>query len=284
MQQSRIVKKAVLDLKNGRGDAKTNFAKIAYYVAIQNTMFAVLQQGLFAVAFGDDDEDKDKAEKEKKLEDKALDVADGVLDTILRGTGFMGGIVATVKNMAKKYLDERDKKFKADYAKVVLEGANLSPPIGSKLRKLYSGLQQTKFDKDLIEARGFDVMQDGRVNLSPSYGVAGKLVEATTNVPMDRLVTKINNASEALNSQNTTMQRIMVGLGWSPYSAGIEDSAGDKKIREEAKAKRKIEGKIKAEETRERTKDSIKDLPFGEQLKLKREAQMKRRRNRRKMG
>ena len=284
MQQSRIVKKAFLDLKNGRGDAKTNFAKIAYYVAIQNTMFAVLQQGLFAVAFGDDDEDEEKSEKEKKLNEKLFDVADGVVDTILRGTGFAGGIVATVKNMAKKYLDERDKKFKADYAKVVLEGANLSPPIGSKLRKLYSGLQQTKFDKDLIEKRGWDVMQDGRVKLSPSYGVTGKVVEAFTNVPMDRLVTKVNNASEAMNSQNTTMQRIMVGLGWSPYSAGIEDSAGDKKIKEEAKAKRKIEGKIKAEETRERTKDSIKSLPFGEQLKLKREAQMKRRRNRRKMG
>jgi hypothetical protein len=276
----------VLDLKNGRGDAKTNFAKIAYYVAIQNTMFAVLQQGLFAVAFGDDDEDKEKPEKEKKLNEKLFDVVDGVIDTILRGTGFMGGIVATVKNMAKKYLDERDKKFKADYTKVVLEGANLSPPIGSKLRKLYSGLQQTKFDKDLIEARGWDVMQDGRVNLGPMYGVTGKLVEATTNVPMDRLVTKVNNASEAMNSQNTAMQRIMVGLGWSPYSAGIEDSPGDKKIREEAKAKRKIEGVEKAKETRERTKDSIRQLPVSEQLRLRKEAALERRekRRRRKMG
>lgn len=282
MQQSRIVKKAVLDLKNGRGDAKTNFAKIAYYVAIQNTMFAVLQQGLFAVAFGDDDEDKEKSDKEKKLDDKLFDVADGVIDTILRGIGFVGGIIATVKNMAKKYLDERDKKFKADYAKVVLEAANLSPPIGSKLRKLYSGLQQTKFDKDLIEKRGWDVMQDGRVKLSPSYGVTGKVVEAFTNVPMDRLVTKVNNASEAMNSQNTAMQRIMVGLGWSPYSAGIEDSAGDKKIKEEAKAKRKIEGIEKAKETRERTKDSIKSLPMWRQMELKREAKAKRRR--RKMG
>jgi hypothetical protein len=286
MQQSRIVKKAVLDLKNGRGDAKTNFAKIAYYVAIQNTMFAVLQQGLFAVAFGDDDEDEEKPEQEKKLNEKLFDVADGVIDTVLRGTGFAGGIVATVKNMAKKYLDERDKKFKADYAKVVLEGANLSPPIGSKLRKLYSGLQQTKFDKDLIEKRGWDVMQDGRVKLSPSYGVTGKVVEAFTNVPMDRLVTKVNNASEALNSQNTTMQRIMVGLGWSPYSAGIEDSAGDKKIREEAKAKRKIEGVEKAKETRERTKDSIRQLPVSEQLRLRKEMALDRRekRRRRKMG
>jgi hypothetical protein len=127
-------------------------------------------------------------------------------------------------------------------------------------------------------------MQDGRVKLSPSYGVTGKVVEAFTNVPMDRLVTKVNNASEALNSQNTTMQRIMVGLGWSPYSAGIKDSAGDKKIREEAKAKRKVEGVEKAKETRERTKDSIKSLPFGEQLRLKREAKMKRRHSRRRMG
>ena len=295
MQQSRIVKKAVLDLKNGRGDAKTNFAKIAYYVAIQNTMFAVLQQGLFAVAFDYDDEDeeieydadgKKITKKEKKLNEKLFDVADGVIDTILRGTGFMGGIIATVKNMAKKYLDERDKKFKADYAKVVLEGANLSPPIGSKLRKLYSGLQQTKFDKDLIEARGWDVMQDGRVNIGPMYSVTGKVVEAFTNVPMDRLATKVNNASEAMNSQNTTMQRIMVGLGWSPYSAGIEDSPGDKKIREEAKAKRKIEGVEKAKETRERTKDSIRQLPVSEQLRLRKEAALERRekRRRRKMG
>jgi len=103
---------------------------------------------------------------------------------------------------------------------------------------------------------------------------------------MDRLVTKVNNASEALNSQNTTMQRIMVGLGWSPYSAGIEDSAGDKKIREEAKAKRKIEGVEKAKETRERTKDSIRQLPIAERMRLKKEAALDRRekRRRRKMG
>jgi hypothetical protein len=82
------------------------------------------------------------------------------------------------------------------------------------------------------------------------------------------------------------MQRIMVGLGWSPYSAGIEDSAGDKKIREEAKAKRKIEGVEKAKETRERTKDSIRNLPMAERIKLKRQAVADRRekRRRRKMG
>ena len=289
MQQSRIVKKAILDLKNRRGNDKTNVAKIAYYLAIQNTMFAVLQQGLFAVAFGYDDEDKEKPEKEKKLNEKLVDVTDGVIDTILRGTGFTGGIIATLKNMAKKYLEEKDKKFKADYAKVMLEGANISPPIGSKLRKLYSGLQQTKFESDLIKERGWGVMQDGRVHLGPMYGVSGKLVESFTNVPMDRLATKIENASQAMNSQNEAWQRVMVGLGWSPYSIGIEDSTGDQAIKAKAKEIRTVEGKIKAKETRERTKDSIRALPIEERLKLKREAALKRReeklkKRKRKMG
>lgn len=268
MQQSRIVKKSFLDLKNGRGDAKTHVAKIAYYLAVQNVMFSVLQQGLFAVMFDDDDDD----EKAKKEENKALGLADDVLDTILRGTGFAGGIVATLKNMALKYLDEKDKNFKADYAKVVLEGANISPPIGSKLRKLYSGFQQTKFDRDLIAKRGWGIMQDGRVHLGPNYSITGKLVESTTNLPMDRFVNKVENVSQALNSQNEAWQRVMVGLGWNPYSLGIEGSATDKVIREDAKAERKEAGKEKAKATREATKkaeeEAFEKLPQAEKDKI----------------
>jgi hypothetical protein len=290
MQQSRIVKKSFLDLKNGRGDAKTHIAKITYYLAIQNIMFATLQQGLFAVLFSDDDKDEEgKKKKAKDTEKKMYDIADGVLDTILRGTGFAGGIIATLKNMYMKYQEEEPKDFKADYTKVVLEGANISPPIGSKLRKLYSGFQQTKFERDLIKERGWGVMQDGRVHLGPMYGVTGKVVEATTNLPMDRLVNKIENVSQAMNSKNTALQRVMVGIGFTPYSVGIEDTEADQEIRAKAKEFRAEEGKIKAKETRERTKDSIRTLPIEERMKLKREAALKRReeklkKRKRKMG
>jgi hypothetical protein len=291
MQQSRIVKKSFLDLKNGRGDAKTHIAKITYYLAIQNIMFAVLQQGLFAVLFsGDDKEDEEaKKKKAKDTEKKLYDIADGVLDTILRGTGFLGGITATLKNVYMKYLEEEPKDFKADYAKVVLEGANISPPIGSKLRKLYSGFQQTKFERDLIKERGWGVMQDGRVHLGPLYGVTGKLVEATTNLPADRLVNKIENVSQAFNSKNTALQRVLVGIGFNPYSIGVEDSEADQEIRTKAKEIRVEEGKIKSRETRLRTKDSIRALPIEERIKLKREAALKRReeklkKRKRKMG
>jgi hypothetical protein len=257
MQQSRIVKKAVLDLKNGRGDAKTNIAKIAYYLAVQNIMFSTLQQGLFAVMFDDDEEDEDK--KKKKKTDAAIDVANGVLDSILRGTGFVGGVTATLKNTVVKYLEERAKKQKAEYAKVVLEAANMSPPIGSKLRKTYSALQQTKYDKDLIEARGWGVMQDGRVHLGPMYSVTGKLVEVGTNFPMDRLVNKVENVSQAFNSENTAMQRLATGMGYSPWTVGIEGTKGDILIKENAKAKRKEEGWEKSIITREENKIKLRD-------------------------
>jgi len=249
MQQARSVKKSYLDLRNGRGDAKTHISKIVYYLAIQNIIFSSLQNGLFALAFDDDDEEA----LAKKKEEKSIAIANGVLDSVLRGAGVGGAIVATLKNVAKKYLDEKDKNYKADYAKVVLEAANISPPIGSKLRKMYSGMQQSKYDKDLIEARGWGVMQDGRVHLGPMYNIAGLEIEAITNVPMSRLATKVENISQVLNSENQAWQRVTVGLGWTPWSVGIENKA-DNKIEADAKGTRKEEGKVKSKETRAQKK------------------------------
>jgi hypothetical protein len=283
MQQSRIVKKAVLDLKNGRGDVKTNISKIAYYIAIQNIMFSVLQQGLFAVAFsgddGGDDEDKEKAKAVKTKEQKLIGLADDVLDTILRGTGFLGGTTATTKNMILKYIEEKEKK-QSDYAKVVLEGTNISPPIGSKLNKLYRGLNQTKYDKDLIKERGWGVMQDGRVHLGPMYSITGQVVEATTNIPMGRFVNKVENVSQAMNSQNEAWQRIMIGLGWSPFSVGVKENEADTKIKAAGKALRKEEGIKKSAETRQRKRDSIRQLPLEERMKVRKEEALKRRNKR----
>jgi hypothetical protein len=174
-------------------------------------------------------------------------------------------------------MEEEPKKYKADYTKVILEGVNISPPIVSKVRKIYTALQQSEFDKDLIKERGWGVMQDGRVHLGPMYSITGKVVEATANLPMDRLVAKIENTSQMMNSQNKAWQRVMVGMGWSPRSVGIEDTEGDIKIETAAKEIRAEEGKIKGAETRARTKDSIRALPIARRIEIKREAALKRR-------
>jgi hypothetical protein len=108
-------------------------------------------------------------------------------------------------------------------------------------------------------------------------------------VPIDRLVNKIENVFQAMNSENQAWQRVAVGVGFTPYSLGIEESKGDLEIRAKAKEIRKEEGKIKSAETRQRTKDSIRALPIRERVRIKREAALKRReekikKRKRKMG
>lgn len=60
MQYNRIIYKAASDIKNGRGDLKTNLSRIAYYGAIQNLMFNSLQQAVFAAIGNEDEEEIDE--------------------------------------------------------------------------------------------------------------------------------------------------------------------------------------------------------------------------------
>ena len=62
-QYARIMQKAASDLKNRRGDDKTNMSKIMYYGFIQNVIFNALQQALFAMAFADEEPDEEKKNK-----------------------------------------------------------------------------------------------------------------------------------------------------------------------------------------------------------------------------
>ena len=113
MQYMRLTKKAALDLANGRGDAKTNISKIIYYAGVQNIIFYSMQQALFALAFGDD-EDEDEEKMKKFADKKKTRVINGMLDSILRGTGIAGAVVSTVKNAIMTYM-EQNKKWKTYY-------------------------------------------------------------------------------------------------------------------------------------------------------------------------
>ena len=67
MQYARIQKRAYQDLVNGRGDAKSNVSKIIYYGVVQNLIFNALQQALFGIGFGDDEDEKAIAEQIKGI-------------------------------------------------------------------------------------------------------------------------------------------------------------------------------------------------------------------------
>ena len=61
-------------------------------------------------------------------------------------------------------------------------------------------------------------------------------VEAIGNVPVNRLYRKIENIRGAMNDQNETYQRVLMGLGWSKWDVGV-----GQRERAEEKAKEKIQ-------------------------------------------
>ena len=226
MQYTRLMKKAFKDLINGRGDAKTNMSKIVYYGVVQNIIFASMQSALFAMLF-DDDGDEDKYGKKKAR------IANTMTDSILRGSGLAGAGISTVKNVILKFLEQEEKGWNADHAYTVIEAANFSPPIGSKLRKLYSGIQTYKFNKEIIADRGLSLN-------NPAWQSAGNFVSAATNIPLDRAINKYNNLRGASNNNNEAWQRIAMALGWSSWDVDAEVEKGFKDYKKKLKQKNKI--------------------------------------------
>ena len=91
MQYGRLTKKALSDLKNRRGDTKTNISKIIYYGAVQNIIFSALQNGLAFLMWGDEEEG---------IQDKTQRAFNSAFDSFLRGMGIHGAIISTLKNTA----------------------------------------------------------------------------------------------------------------------------------------------------------------------------------------
>ena len=250
MQYTRLMKKAGLDLINGRGNPVEHMSKIAYYGVVQNFIFSALQSALFSLAFDDDEEDDEKAQK--KAEKKQVRVLNSMIDTVLRGSGIYGAVAATLKNTIMEYYSQEEKGFLADHTYTLLAAAGISPPIQSKLRKLYSGIQTKRFEKDNVEARGWALTADGKLNLGPNYSILGNVLSATTNVPLDRVVDELKSISEALDARNKAWQRIALALGWKTWDVGVRNEEADL-IKATAKEKRKAEGIEKAKKTRRET-------------------------------
>ena len=223
MQYARLMKKAALDLKNGRGDVKTNISKLVYYGAIQNLIFSTMQSALFAMAFEDDEE---------FIENKKHRALNTSLDSLLRGMGVYGAAVSTVKNMILQFNKQEKKGWSADHAYTLIEAINLSPPIGSKARKVYSATQTWKFNREVIPHMGMDID-------NPAFLAIANIVSAGTNIPLDRVVMKLNNLRAASNKENEAWQRVATFLGWNTWDVGIENEGRERAKEELKKLKKK---------------------------------------------
>ena len=276
MQYTRLMKKAGKDIYNRRGSDVENLSKIAYYGFVQNLIFSSLQSALFALIPGFDDEEEEDAD----IEDKAIRTANSMVDTILRGSGLAGAVIATLKNAIMRYQKEDEKgTFKGDHTYTMLELANVSPPIGSKLRKVYSAIQTKKFNQAVIDEMGYDLTIDGKFNPSPNYEIIANISSAAANVPADRLLSEVKSINEAFDSRNTSYQRLALALGWRTWDVNVKNEEQDL-IKIKAKAAKKEAGKRKAKETRrlkkKRKLDRVRSMTDKEMEALRAESSRKR--------
>jgi hypothetical protein len=260
MQYARIQKRAIQDLINGRGDAKSHVSRIVYYGFVQNVIFNALQQAVFALGFGDDDDDDD--EKEEAKNKKYLNVANGMLDSLLRGLGIGGAAVSVAKNFLMD-IYERSGRDRPEYVDSVWEVTRFSPPIYSKLSKLkQAGWQfDSKKRRELIYEKGFSLD-------NPAYEAAAKVVSATTNVPLDRVMYKIKNIEGALDEDNEIWQRIAMMGGWPKWQ--LEDPKTPATLTPEEKTEKKANTKIENYKKAKGSKDydTIKKLTSDQQIKM----------------
>ena len=214
-QYARLTKKAVLDIKNGRGDLKTNVSKIIYYMVVQNIIFTALQQALFAVAFGDDDEEEDEMNK------KYIRMANSMSDSILRGLGFAGAAVSVAKNVAIKIAQESDKKA-PKFEEAAWKLLEISPPISSKISKFRSAGRQISWNRKEIREKGLSLE-------NPAAMAGAQIIAGATNLPVDRALRKIDNVQNALSEDAEMWQRVALLSGWQDWEIGMNDKKKTKK-------------------------------------------------------
>lgn len=206
MQYARLQKRAVLDLANGRGDYKTNLSKVAYYGVIQNFMFNALQNALFTNIWEDEPD-------EKKEDMKNARIANGMLDSILRGMGIGGAGVSTMKNILLKIKSEGE-KTRPQYENAALEVFDFLPPIDSKIRKLRNAGSSLTWDaKEMKTMSLMDVD-------NPAYLAGANVISAATNFPADRIIKKVTNMNGIITDDMEMWQRVTRFAGWSEWEIG----------------------------------------------------------------
>lgn len=233
MQMTRLSVRAGKDLLAGRGNPKEKVFKMLYYGAIQSIIFSMLQTALigdmFSV-FGDDEGDDEEELKAKKTKR----VINGVVDSFLKGTGMYGVAVATTKNAIIKFIEQEQRKEQGkrpDYAYVLLEVLNVSPPVGIKARNFYGALKNYEYNSKYIGDAGWDLN-------NPAIDIGSAAVDALLNIPALSTVTTMRDIAAAFDEDLEVMTRLALMAGWHTWDLNLQDKELNK-IKAEVKERNK---------------------------------------------
>ena len=254
MQYNRKAKKMLLDFINRRRrpgmtqreSDLSNLSGVMYYVAIQNLIFNSLQQALFAVMFDDEPDEKEK--------NRIGNTINGMLDSLLFGLGFGGALISTVKNVARELKFQYDRKS-PKYEEAVFNLFDISPVLDQKIRNIRTGLRTFSWNMKEIKNRGWSLE-------NPAYLAVSQLISAFTNVPLDRLLRKYNNISQAFDEETRTYEKIALLLGWNGWNFGLPYWGRESTIKQGLQDEETLKNNFKADVRKAKKDGFTKRVPF----------------------
>ena len=310
-QYARMIKKASLDLANGRGSAVNNLSKIAYYGLFQNAFFGLLQSMLFGLMIGDDDEwlvsdeelakikqaikdEKDPLKKKqmrKTLKDR-LSVSrmntgkkstfyQGMINSLLRGMGYRGAAIAAIKDGLLEYANQQERVERGEgqlsEGKVISKILGVSPVLGSKVNDIRKIINLEKYKKDAIEHFGYKLW-------NPRYYEAALALRVLTNNPiLEFSIRKLDYARQYLNNEEKKISDAAALIaGYSPYSIDLPDEQMEH-IEDTAEIKKALDAEAKkdADKMRKALIESLAEDKMTPAEKAKRRAEGKSKRSKR---
>ena len=87
--------------------------------------------------------------------------------------------------------------------------------MSSKINKIRAAARSYSWDKDEMREGGMSID-------NPAFLAVGNVVSATTNIPLDRVIKKIQHLKTASDSEIETYKRIFLLAGWSEWELGIK--------------------------------------------------------------
>tara|TARA_R100001377_G_scaffold45638_1_gene26174 strand:+ start:9490 stop:18504 length:9015 start_codon:yes stop_codon:yes gene_type:complete len=265
-QMSRLQKKAALDLVNGRGDMKTNASKLGYYAFVQSTLFYGLQQGFYSSFMSDEDDNLTEKEKIAKYKDfeKRLDrIGTSTFQGILTGSGLPGKVAVTAYNTVREAVKQYDKGYAGkDFFPILNKALSISPTLGSKVSRMgrnWNSLMFSDFTKRGKEVKNLYGPFDPE---SPNNKAYLSMLGTATNIPLDRIIQKMENIQGVLNKNNENWEKVAMFFGapkWSLQSAEENRSDMDERLDKFYK---------KTVPKRQRDSTGVKSLTKAEQIKF----------------
>ena len=183
----------------------------------------------------DDDKltEKQQEEKYKDFEKRVDKLGKSVFQGILTGSGLPGKVVTTLYNTVDKAIEEYDKGYQGkDFFPILNQALSISPTLGSKASRLgrnWESLIYTDFTKKGREIRNtYNTFDPRNPNAKAYLSMFGTL----TNIPLDRIVTKMENIQGVLDDQASGWEKVAMTLGTPKYQLQTkEQNEADRQAR-----------------------------------------------------